>query len=275
MSNLTNSFTDQLKVGALCRSVAVACLMAALSSACASDKVETTTKLDSAGISNAESEDVTTVRSDDVRVVLSDGVAGDLAGVDEDELVVQPGGIEVTSYAAEYSVSSTEARRRLDRMREIQNILADLREFESERLAGWGIDHEGDFGGWIWLTGDEPAGTEATAVANAYADIGIRTGATHSLEELMAAQRRFGAGPPELSAIVTFTSLNFRANGMEIGIDPGLNNNLPTPLPGISDLPQEEGLQAAIAAVTEQLVDRINVRFKIVDGSGIGHDAEE
>ncbi len=183
------------------------------------------------------------------------------------------GVVEVTTYAAEHSVTKGEAQRRLARIRDLQEVLETLRELESERLAGWGIDHESEFGAWIWLTGDEAPGAAAIALASAHDDVATRTGATHSYKELLAAQESFGEGPPQLEALITFTGLDMRANGMYVGVDPTLNAELSTPLPGINHLPAEEARMAAKALATTQLANHIDVRFEVVDGSGVSEDA--
>ena len=94
----------------------------------------------------------------------------------------------VASYAADYDVTYQEAQRRLDRIQPLQEILASIRDLEGARLAGWGIDHQGAFTGWVWLTGDQPPSTEAARIADTHSDVQIRTGADHSLAELLAAQ---------------------------------------------------------------------------------------
>ena len=88
--------------------------------------------------------------------------AAEKIAAEPDPAVVDP---TVEAYSLEYSVSDIEAKRRLDRIGGIQEALATIRGFESERLAGWGIDHEGRFGGWVWLVGDQPASVAALEVA--------------------------------------------------------------------------------------------------------------
>ena len=98
----------------------------------------------------------------------------------EPNSAAQPVDVAVASYALEYSVSQTEASRRLERIGAIQEILASVRGLEAARTAGWGIDHRGSFVGWVLLTGDEPAGAEAAEMADTHNDVEIRTGAQHS-----------------------------------------------------------------------------------------------
>ena len=83
----------------------------------------------------------------------------------------------VASYASDYGVSLAEAQRRLARISEMQDILAALRAAEPERLAGWGIDHDGPMTAWAWLVGTNPPSSAAAAIAASHTDVEIRTGA--------------------------------------------------------------------------------------------------
>lgn len=96
--------------------------------------------------------------------------------------------IAVASYASDYGVTNQEAQRRLDRIQPPQELMASIRGLEAARLAGWGIDHTGTFTGWVWLTGDQPPTADAASIADTHTDVQIRTGATHTLTELLAAQ---------------------------------------------------------------------------------------
>lgn len=190
----------------------------------------------------------------------------------------------VASYALEYSVTAQEAERRLDRIQPIQEILASIRDLEGSRLAGWGIDHSGTLKGWVWLTGNQPPTAGAASIANAHADVEIRTGATHSYAALLAAQDGLGAVGPtgrvndnsgsDVWSIVTFTDIDLRDNGIEIGIDPALGMSVPGGLtdtvePSVTD----EALQAKATEVAGILQDHIPVRFAVVDGRGIADNA--
>ena len=218
-----------------------------------------------------------------------------LAGLAAALLSVQPGAagasaapdpgpppvdLAVTSYASDYSVSLIEAQRRLDRIQPIQEILASIRSLESARLAGWGIDHTASFGGWVWLTGDDPPTATAAAIVAAHADVRIRTGADHSLAELLAAQQgmfrngavgRVNDGPATgVAAMVTFTGINMAANAVRIGIDPALAAVVPG---GLTDTGPatvtDEAFQAKAAEVTQQLRSHINVNYVVEDGRGL------
>ncbi len=190
----------------------------------------------------------------------------------------------MTSYASDYSVSLAEAQRRLDRIQPLQEILASIRGLEAARLAGWGIDHGPSFGGWVWLTGDDPPGAAAAAVAAAHADVRIRTGADHSHAELLAAQQglfrngatgRVNDGPaPGIARMVTFTGIDMAANAVRIGIDPALASVLPG---GLTDTGPsavtDEAFQAKAAKVTAQLRGHISVNYVVEDGRGLAVEA--
>lgn len=195
----------------------------------------------------------------------------------------------VKFYALDYSVSTQEARRRLDRIQPLQAIMASIRAHERSRVAGWGINHGPDFKGWVWLTGDQPASGEATRIADGAADVEIRTGAAHTRTRLLAAQDRFGNGGAvaqviegpdsgsRISDIVTFTSINMRTNSIEIGIDPDLATGIGpggigpgetgTTTTGTSS---DQTLQTTTTWLTAILQDHINVKFAVVDGRGAG-----
>ena len=217
-----------------------------------------------------------------IAVASSAATAGAQASTEE------PVDVAVVSYAADYSVTYAEAQRRLDRIQPLQDILAEIRSHETARLAGWGIDHTGTFTGWVWLTGDQPPSTEAARIADAHTDVQIRTGATHSLAALLAAQTGLfqDIGPvgqvtdgPDTAAqikpIVTFTDIDMRANAIQIGIDPGLASAAPGGLtdPGPVAV-TDETLQAKITEVTQQLQDHINVAYTVEDGRGMSVAAD-
>ena len=194
----------------------------------------------------------------------------------------EPVDVAVASYASDYSVTHQEAQRRLDRIQPLQEILASIRELESARLAGWGIDHTGTFTAWVWLTGNEAPSAAAATIANTHTDVQIRAGATHSRAELLAAQTglfqdvgptgHVTGGPEtlaEIERIVTYTSISMRANAIQIGIDPALSSTVPGGLtdPGPTAV-TDEALQAKITEVTQQLQDHIDVRYVVEDGRG-------
>ena len=204
------------------------------------------------------------------------GVAGASAAPDPEP----PPDLAVTSYASDYSVSLAEAQRRLDRIQPLQEILASIRSLEAARLAGWGIDHGPGFGGWVWLTGDDPPGSTAAGAADAHADVRIRTGADHSHAELLAAQQglfrngatgRVNDGPAAgVARMVTYTGIDMAANAVRIGIDPALTTVVPGGLTDTGPVAvTDEAFQAKAAQVTTQLADTISVNYVVEDGRGL------
>lgn len=215
----------------------------------------------------------------------------------------QPADPAVASYATEYGVTEAEASRRLDRIQPMQDILASIREVESSRVAGWGIDHAGTFTGWVWLTGDAPAGEISTAIADAHDDVEIRTGATHTLAELLVAQDSFGNGSSigpvgrvddqtsitDYSAAVTFTAPDMDTNTLHIGIDPALLRSVePLELQGpgggigpvgntgaltTPDSATDAELAALAAQMTAAYSGHIGVAYAVVDGRDYAEDA--
>ncbi len=209
----------------------------------------------------------------------------------------------IAAYAAEYGVTEAEAASRLDRIQPLQEILGSIRELESERVAGWGIEHAGTFAGWVWLAGDEPPKPASAAIATLHDDIAIRTGAEHSLAELLDAQDRFGNGSSlgpvgrvddqtlvaDYSAAVTFTAPDMDSNSLHIGIDPALvrpiePSELQRPVGGTDpvgniDAPAgpttatDAELAALAAQMTAAYQGHIEVSYAIVDGRNLADDA--
>ena len=139
----------------------------------------------------------------------------------------------------------------------------------------------------MWITGDQPPSTAATRIASAHTDVEIRTGATHSLAELLAAQRNLFQsnaatghvtdGPDttaQIKSIVTFTSIDMWTNAIRIGIDPTLAPAVPGDLTAPGQITvTDEALQAKITEVTEELKDSISVNYVIEDGQGANDQA--
>ncbi len=206
-------------------------------------------------------------------------------------------------YVAEYGVTEAEAARRLNRIDPMQDLLASIRELEMLRLAGWGVDHAGTFSGWVWLTGDAPPKPASSAIADAHDDIEIRTGATHTLAELLAAQDRFGNGSgigpvgrvddqtsiADYSAAITFTAPDMDTNALHIGIDPVLLRPVEPPElhgprngigpvggtgdPAASTSATDAALTALAAQMTTAYQGHISVAYSFVDGRGYADTA--
>ncbi|MDE0496061.1 MAG: hypothetical protein OXH86_01795 [Acidimicrobiaceae bacterium] len=199
----------------------------------------------------------------------------------------------VAAYSATHGWLPDEASRRLDRIVEMEAVLAELREVDPHRTAGWGVDQAdlytkiGDsFVAWLWLTGDDPPSQELRKIAAEHPDVEIRTGASTSYEALHAAQEAFakrtsvdlplvtlGSNVDEfdLSRVVAWTWINHRSNVLEIGIDRRwipheVASVLLTGDPDAYDdsrWPPENELYAKIAEV---LRDHIDVPFVVAWG---------
>ena len=209
------------------------------------------------------------------------------------------GDAAAASYALDYGVTLAEANRRLDRIDPLHLELESIRSIESDRVAGWGIDHTGGLTGWVLLAGDQPASAAATDIADLHSDVTIRIGAAHTLAELMTAQHTFaggsGLGPVgsatdglgtgvDIADVVTFTLLDMSDNALHIGADPALANATePDEFKGPGGIgavgtaddasASDAQLQAMQAMLTTALAGNIEVTYEIVDGRGIGTDA--
>lgn len=226
--------------------------------------------------------------------VIGDGQAPG-AGVGTTVEAAQAVDPAIASYAAEYGVTEAEAVLRLNRIQPMQEILASIRELESARVAGWGINHVGTFAGWVWLTGDEHPKPASEAIASIHDDIEIRTGAKHTITELLDAQDRFGNGSSlgpvgrvddqatvaGYSAAVTFTAPDMNTNSLHIGIDPALlrqteSSALPSTVGGVGPAGNTgaptTATNAELAALAAQMTaaykGQIGTAYAIVDGRG-------
>lgn len=198
----------------------------------------------------------------------------------------------VAAYSATHGVLPAEANRRLERIPQMEAVLAALRDAEPHRIAGWGIDQalpytqDGEsFVAWLWLIGDDPAQPLAQAIADGHPDVEIRTGASATHAQLQAAQQRFADGDGiflphddlqgivekfELSDVTAWTWIDLRSNALEIAVDTDL---IPRPtaslmLTGDHEYDKKFGglpmaqLPAEIAAEIQHL---INAPFVISD----------
>ncbi|WP_419842728.1 hypothetical protein [Candidatus Poriferisodalis sp.] len=160
----------------------------------------------------------------------------------------------VAAYSMAYGVLPSEAQRRLDRVPEMEMVLASLRTLESTRTAGWDIDAldwyfvdrsvagtgvlprpDEPFVAWLWLTGQEPPNPAAAALAAQHHDVEIRTGAAVTHAALIAAYEAFDNGRGvsllleaadggqrrwELAEMLAKTWVDHRANRLSIVVDP-------------------------------------------------------
>ncbi len=190
--------------------------------------------------------------------------------------VVEPADFVAESYARDYSVTVGEAGRRLNRITLLQEAMGSIRALEGSRVAGWGIDHGEDFGAWVWLAGDTGPGVEAARLAAAHDDVEIRTGATHTYEELLAAQDRIDpelvADVPEVSvkiaAMVVYTGIDMAANSVKIAIDPGSGSGRSRRDATPQQESDTEGFDAEAAVLGEAIKEHTGVGVTVVDASG-------
>lgn len=198
----------------------------------------------------------------------------------------------VAAYSATHGVLPAEASRRLERIPKLEAVLELLRDTESERTAGWGIDQAlpytrigESFVAWLWLVGEDPPRPQAEAIAASHPDVEIRTGAVATYAQLRDAQQHFADGKGiflpqddfngdvkrfQLSGTVAWTWIDLRSNVLEIAVDTTLVPRRAASLILTGDHDYEEkfgGLPMArlpeeIAAQIQHLID---VPFIVVD----------
>lgn len=195
----------------------------------------------------------------------------------------------IESYAREYSLSMEESRRRLACITPIKEVLAEIAEHEGFRLAGMGIGHGDDFGGWVLLSGDEPPGQEAARIANSAVEVKIQTGAGSTYEELKAAvwwvgsrewkhqvledSEDSGWDSSEAWSMLNLISgygIDQSKNILTIDIDPGRNPKLRDN--SGSKWVSDDVLEETAARMTDFLRDHIDVDFEVGDGRGFSLD---
>ncbi len=225
----------------------------------------------------------------------SSGEAAVVSGTSEDVAASSDGSGEVSAvsvvesadlvaefYARDYSVTVGEAGRRLSRIAMLQEVMGSIRVLEGSRVAGWGIDHGEDFGAWVWLAGDEQPGVEASRVAASHDDVEIRTGATHTYQELQAAQDRIDPAlitdDPEvrskIAAMVVYTGVDMAANSVTVGVDSGSGSGR-SRRDAASGMGSDvyEGFTAVASLLGEMLQEHTGVGVEIADASGFSSTA--
>lgn len=197
----------------------------------------------------------------------------------------------VSSYSSIYGVPPSEAERRLDRIPQMKAVLAELRDAEPQRTAGWGVDRADpfirigeSFVAWLWLAGDDPPSPQAQALATAHPDIELRTGASVTYAQLRSAQQQFAGGNDiylprdtldgavqaiELSETVAWTWINHRSNALEIAIDTyriphDVGSVMLTGDPTFYDDNRWPPRDELFAAIADDVQARVDVPFDIV-----------
>ncbi len=190
------------------------------------------------------------------------------------------------SYARDYSVSYTEALRRLDRISALQKIMASIRDSESSRLAGWGIDHAGPFTAWVCLTGDDPPGQVASGLAERHSDVEIRTGATHTYVELRAVQAQIhltqvdqdsgdARTGSKVSTRIAYAGVDMSGNSVDVAIDPVIvPDRLPRGTGFVPSSVSDATFKVEKARVQNVLANELGVAVKVSDGRGFSPKAD-
>jgi hypothetical protein len=154
--------------------------------------------------------------------VIAPSAANALLAAEPDEAA--PGDMEFyfESYAKEYSVSMKEAERRSVRSDELKALLLKIVAAEDGRIAGWGLVHEPQFGGWVYLAGDAPPTAATAAIQRQNADVYIQLGADYTLAELKDAMKQrstWEAIPESMRDRLAWTDIDVRANSLVVAID--------------------------------------------------------
>ncbi len=216
-------------------------------------------------------------------LLLSGSAAGSVSegSGDREAALVHPA---VQSYAREYSVSLTDAKRYLERIWPVKEILISIMELEASRVAGLGIDHGAGFTAWVWLTGDDPPGVEAARLADAHGDVQIRTGARYTYKQLRTAQTALDfdvivelASNREEAArvadMVIYTDVDVRSNSVEVGIDSDLMSGQRIRRRA-SDPLTDEDLTVIADRFADTIKHHLSVDVQVTLGPGIEPNAD-
>ncbi|MCY4665093.1 MAG: hypothetical protein OXC00_10535 [Acidimicrobiaceae bacterium] len=179
-------------------------------------------------------------------------------------------------YMEQYGVALPEVQRRLARIPVLQALLDEILEIELDRVAGLAIDHDGTFGAWVWLKGDDAPSAPAAEIAAASADLEVRTGAAHAYFELRDATSEvsdiLGIRPitdesDGLGWLVHFVDVDMRANRIEVGVDPG-HETRSLGIAADPDRPRatDQEVRAAMAVIEQALEGRMSVAYAVTDG---------
>ena len=131
-------------------------------------------------------------------------------------------GLDAEHYAIDYGVTRDEAQRRLGRTAALKAVLKEIVAAENGRVAGWGIVHAPNFGGWVYLVGDASPTRVTRDLLALHSDVFVETGATHTLAELISAvsdRTNFEAVPFSMRDRIAYTDIDVRANSIVVAID--------------------------------------------------------
>lgn len=203
----------------------------------------------------------------------------------QDDTATQPTDVQDTAlatYVADYGVSTEEARRRIARIDGLQELMEMVRQLEASRVAGWAIDHGTRFIAWVQLTGSEVPTPQATLIADAHDDLEIRTDASHSLTQLIEAQRQImGLGATGrvddtpstaepldgLADMIAYSYVDMANNALTIGIDAARHGTSGA----VGSVDGDQPTFAVAAAQADQLLaETLTVNYTLEDGTGFG-----
>lgn len=123
-------------------------------------------------------------------------------------------------YAEAFGVTQDEAERRIRLEQEVGSIAQGLRETQPDRFAGMWQEHQPEYRIVAWYTGDEDGLLPVLEIAGkSPIPIVIKTGAAHTLRELLAIQGQVGKRFPEAA-----TGIDERGNRVNVALMPGDDN---------------------------------------------------
>ncbi len=169
--------------------------------------------------------------------------------------------LDAQHYASEFGISEEDALKRLRRSDELTTMLQEIVAVETGRVAGWGLVHEPEFGGLVYLVGEAEATAFTRNLAAQNSDLFIELGATHTLAELSAAmseRSNFEAIPDSMRDRIAYREIDVWSNSIVVAIDQDepplpIDDTVPVadrPIESL-DLPQAaEALEALLEQTT-------------------------
>jgi len=151
-----------------------------------------------------------------------------LAAVESDEIGpdLSNSVYAVDAYVQRHGVTSEEARWRLHREVDLSLAIDKIVEMEGEKIAGWGIDHEPEYKGWISLVHGSLLSEVSQTILDSNVDIDVSADAQYSLVQLEHARQRYQPGqdsgavvnnlPSELQESIAYTHIDMKLNALVI-----------------------------------------------------------
>ncbi len=166
---------------------------------------------------------------------------------------------EAQHYASDFGVSEEEALGRFNRSDELTAMLQEIVAAETGRVAGWGLVHEPEFGGWVYLVGDAEPTTFTVGLLAQNDDLFVDTGAKRTFAELKAAmadQTNFEAIPVSMRDRLAGRWIDVWSNSIVVAID---QDEPPVPIDDtvpVADLPIESMDLPQAAEALEALLEQ-------------------